>query len=357
MDRQHSDQAEADSAAQGPALQTIRHELRTPVNHIIGFAEMLLEEAADTGDAAGYAALDEVVATGRTLLTIISEQLGGPEGEPAHPTLAGLHERLAPHIATVVQVCDDLAIIAEHSGPASFVPDLLKIAAAAALLGDLAAGTAGGGLMNAHAVGAWSVGSPRQGPAVLSAASPPPPAGEAILIVDDNTLNRDVLARRLERLGYRPYHAANGRQALDMLRARPFDLVLLDLIMPELDGYGVLQALKADPTLPRVSVIVLSALDDMASIVHAVELGADDYLPKPFDPVLLKARIGACLFKKGLRDREADYLKRITDEKRRADDLLHVVIPIGVSLTVEKNFNRLLEKIVLEAQELCSADG
>ncbi|MEI8167379.1 MAG: alpha/beta fold hydrolase, partial [Chloroflexales bacterium] len=119
----------------------------------------------------------------------------------------------------------------------------------------------------------------------------------------------------------------------------------------------VLEALKADPALQRIAVIVLSALNDMSSIVRAVELGADDYLPKPFNPVLLKARIGACLFKKRLHDMEVDYLKRIEDEKRRADDLLNVVIPIGVALSVEKDFNRLLEKIVIEAQELCNADG
>ena len=190
-----------------------------------------------------------------------------------------------------------------------------------------------------------------------SAAAPPPPAGEAILVVAANTPDYDLLARQIELMGYTPHHAASRPQALEQLHARSFDLVLLDLVMPDLDGLGVLTALKADPALQRISVIVLSVLADMTNIVRAVELGADDYLLKPFDPVLLKARIGACLFKKGLRDLEVDYLQRIKDEKRRADDLLHVVIPLGIALTVEKDFNHLLEKIVLEAQALCNADG
>ncbi len=367
MDWQTSESAERAEATAPPSpslLHTIRHELRTPVNHIVGFGEMLLEESQDHGEHGPYAALAEVVAAGRMLLTIIGEQLGGPEGDPIAPNLLGLHARLAPQLSFIVQTCDELAARAEHDGHAAFVPDLLKIAGAAAHLGDLAAGTAGRAA-TALALGAvrpLSVSPSPEQPE--TPAAPPAPPAEApqtprasILVVDDNTMNRDMLARRLERLGYLPSHAANGRQALELLRAQPFDLILLDMIMPELDGYGVLMAMKADPELQRVSVIVLSALDDMASVVRAVELGADDYLPKPFDPVLLKARIGACLFKKSLRDREVDYLKRIEDERRRADDLLHIVIPLGVSLTVERDFNQLLERIVIEAQELCNADA
>lgn len=356
MDRHLSEPRAANSDQPPPSIQTIRHELRTPVNHIIGFGEMLLEEAYDQGDPGPYVALAEVVAAGRALLAIIGQQLGGPEGEPAEASVVGLHERMAPYLDHVIGICDELASRAEREGPATFAPDLLKIAGAAAHLGDLAAGTAG------HAATAIALGAapPLSAPDLVFQADDGPAAdgpAASILIVDDNAMNREMLARRLERLGYAPQHAADGRQALERLRARPCDLVLLDLVMPELDGYAVLKAMKADPQLQRISVIVLSALDDMSSVVRAVELGADDYLPKPFDPVLLKARIGACLFKKALRDRESAYLKRIEDERRRADDLLHVVIPIGVALTVERDFDQLLERIVLEAQELCNADG
>jgi pimeloyl-ACP methyl ester carboxylesterase/DNA-binding response OmpR family regulator len=227
------------------------------------------------------------------------------------------------------------------------VPDLQKIAAAAATLAELSAQI----VYHAPAQPLAPAGSAAVEPE--RAAS----AGARILLVDDHPLNRDMLGRRLERLGYYVAQAEHGRAALELLGTTPFDLILLDIMMPELDGYAVLKALRADPERRHIPVIVLSALDDMSSIVRGIELGADDYLPKPFDPVLLKARIEACLVKKNIHDLESTYVKQIEIAKRRADDLLHVVIPIGVALSSEKDFNQLLERIVTEAQNLCNADG
>ena len=350
MDRPSSEPGEP-VADPTPRTQAIRHELRTPVNHIIGFSEMLLEEAEELEQPERFAVLHDVVAAGRAMLAAINACLDDLEVADPTASLARLQPRLAPHVAAVAQICEDLADLAQLEGPAGYVPDLLKIAAAAAHLSDLAAGAV-------LYTSVPTLSEPQSNaPAPGEHAPSTDMRGGTLLIVDDNSLNRDMLGRRVERLGYEAFHAVNGRQALELLRARPFDLVLLDLMMPELDGYGVLQAMRDDPELSRVPVIVLSALDDMASVVRAVELGADDYLPKPFDQVLLKARIGACLFKKRLRDMEADYLKQIKDEKRRSADLLDVVIPLGVALSVEKNFNQLLEKIVVKAQELCLADG
>jgi CheY-like chemotaxis protein len=148
-----------------------------------------------------------------------------------------------------------------------------------------------------------------------------------LLVVDDNEANRDMLSRRLARLGYTVALAEDGRTALARLREGSFDLMLLDIMMPDMDGYQVLQQVKADERLRDLPVIVLSALDETASAVRCIELGAEDYLPKPFDSVLLRARISACLEKKRLRDREKLYLQQIEAEKRRADELLHVILP------------------------------
>ena len=120
--------------------------------------------------------------------------------------------------------------------------------------------------------------------------------GPTLLVVDDNDDNRYTLTRRLKRQGYENIEIAeNGREALDKLRAQAFDLVLLDIMMPEMNGYEVLEHMKADMALRDVPVIMISALDDMESVVRCVELGAEDYLPKPFNATLLKARVGACL--------------------------------------------------------------
>ncbi len=123
------------------------------------------------------------------------------------------------------------------------------------------------------------------------------------LVVDDNDNNRYTLTRRLKRLGFEDVATAeNGRQALDLIGRERFDLVLLDIMMPDVDGYAVLEQLRAEGRLVNLPVIVISALDELDSVIRCIELGAEDYLPKPFNPTLLKARISATLEKKRLRD-------------------------------------------------------
>ncbi len=126
----------------------------------------------------------------------------------------------------------------------------------------------------------------------------------SVLVVDDVEMNRDMLCSLLAADGHKTAVAENGRLGLEMIKAEPYDLVLLDVMMPEMNGYQVLEQLKSDSSLRDIPVIVLSALDEIGSVVRCIELGAEDYLPKPFDPVLLRARIGACLEKKHLRDQE-----------------------------------------------------
>ncbi len=133
----------------------------------------------------------------------------------------------------------------------------------------------------------------------------------SLLVVDDNSMNRIMLSRYITKLGYRSSLAENGRQALEKLQAEPYDLVLLDVQMPEMDGYTVLEYLKADPCLRDIPVIMISAVDELESVVKCIELGAQDYLPKPFNPVLLRARLTACLERKWLRDQEVDYLQQV----------------------------------------------
>jgi two-component system response regulator len=132
-----------------------------------------------------------------------------------------------------------------------------------------------------------------------------------ILVVDDNRMNRLKLSRGLENQGHRVGLAENGMQALELLKEQIFDLILLDILMPEMDGYQVLEELKIDPKLREIPVIVISAIDEMSSVIKCIEMGAEDYLPKPFDAVLLKARIGAVLEKKQLRDKERLYAKSL----------------------------------------------
>jgi two-component system cell cycle response regulator len=132
-----------------------------------------------------------------------------------------------------------------------------------------------------------------------------------VLVVDDSSINRTMLTRHVTQQGHQVATAENGRQALERLRTEKFDLVLLDVVMPEMDGYEALERMKADDALRDIPVIMISGLDEIESVVRCIEVGAEDYLPKPFDPVLLRARIGACLEKKWLRDQEVEYLRSV----------------------------------------------
>ena len=148
-----------------------------------------------------------------------------------------------------------------------------------------------------------------------------------LLVVDDNQFNRDLLARRVKREGHLISSASDGFQALEMMRNQPFDLVLLDIMMPQMNGYQVLETLKANPALRHIPVIMISAVNDIDSIVRCIELGAEDYLSKPFNPILLKARINACLEKKRLRDQEQAYIKRLAEEQEKSEKLLLNILP------------------------------
>src|SRR6516165_367552 len=136
----------------------------------------------------------------------------------------------------------------------------------------------------------------------------------ALLVVDDIEDNRFALSRRLARQGYlNVTTAADGRQALELLNSRPFDLVLLDIMMPNVNGYEVLAAMKANERLRHIPVIMISAVDEIESVIRCIELGAEDYLPKPFNPTLLRARVGASLEKKRLRDLEKEQERQLQE--------------------------------------------
>lgn len=178
--------------------------------------------------------------------------------------------------------------------------------------------------------------------------TPPPPrrlphqpdrSPATVLVVDDTPVNRDILSRRVRREGYLVKTAEHGLDALEKLRAEPFDLVLLDVQMPVMDGPQVLEALRDDPKLAHLPVIVVSAVDDIDVIVHCLELGAVDYLPKLFKPAVLRARMSAALDRKRLRDAERRYTDSLTHEldvaRKIQEDFLPESFPEAVGVQLE----------------------
>jgi len=150
---------------------------------------------------------------------------------------------------------------------------------------------------------------------------------QTILVVEDSPTQALLLEALLGETGHNVIWALDGRQGLAMARQMQPDLIILDMEMPELNGDEVLRLLKAEPALQDIPVVMVSVLDDIEKVAMCIELGAEDYLPKPVNAVLLNARVAACLEKKQLRDQEIEYLQRIEEERQRFDELLHVILP------------------------------
>lgn len=148
-----------------------------------------------------------------------------------------------------------------------------------------------------------------------------------ILVVDDNPTNRDLLVRRLSRMGHTSTMAENGVEALEKIEQEEFDAILLDIMMPKMNGYEVLEHLNKTGYLKEVPVIMITAVDSIDSVVSCVKLGATDYLTKPFNRDILNARLGHCLERRHLRKQEQRHLEQIEEERKRADELLHVILP------------------------------
>jgi adenylate cyclase len=289
-----------------PAAQ-LRHELRTPLNHVIGYAELLLEELADSGKPELSVGLGALRTDARRLLALLNDVLA--RGQAGPPDLAAARDTLAAPLERIRSAGEALHHQASQTNAVTLLPDLDRIRAATDRLVELLGhrGDTPDRVTSGAAAGARA-GSNR-----------PEVSRPVILVVDDNQENRDMLARRLARQGYETLSAAGGLPALQTLAARPVDLVLLDVMMPDLDGYAVLQRLKADPALRSIPVLMISALDEIESVVRCIQLGAEDYLNKPFDPVLLQARVGACLEKKRLHDQEARHRQELAEWNQKLE--------------------------------------
>jgi class 3 adenylate cyclase len=255
----------------------LRHELRTPINAIKGYGEMLREDAADGGADTLVADLDKLLGESTLLLDRIDGLVRFSGGD------ARSSDVNSPSAT-------------EAGAPARMVESLLKA------VRPLAAREAD-----------------------LAAVQP-----SRILVVDDNASNRDLLSRRLQRQGHTVLQAEDGTIALELLEKEGVDLVLLDLMMPGISGYDVLALLKSDTRFREIPVIMISALTELDSIVRCIEAGADDYLAKPFDPVLLRARVCSSLEKKHLRDREREMVEALRIEKERSEQLLLNILPTEI---------------------------
>jgi CheY-like chemotaxis protein len=332
---QEAQTADADSSFGGhnpqDSLAGMRHSLRTPLNQILGYCELLMEELTTEAQKEFLPDLQKVHTAGGQLLSLINEALAPWRLESGALDMNALRLEMRTPLNLIIgysELCQELV---EESGSLELLPDLQKISAAARNLMALFESASFPSRLDVH----------KRGPAILPSSPPPLSSSVAtekeatasssrksdILLVDDNEMNRDMLSRRLERQGHRLVEAENGLEALQLLKSQPFDLILLDVIMPRMDGYQTLQAIIADPDLKHIPVIMLSALDEADNVIRCIEIGAEDYLTKPFNPVLLNVRLNAALEKKRLRDREHGMLELLQLEQRKTQQLIANLLP------------------------------
>ena len=322
----------------------VQHELRTPANAIIGYSRLLIEQASEE-DAEVVQGIHQA---GVKLLALVDRVVGDDLAAlRSHP--ARVRHDLAGLMHVIVGYTDLLP--EEPLGALDGNADLDHLRDATKRMHDsvdritrsMAEPTQNGApapisLPDDKLVRA-AIATLQDAPVVDRRKS------EArLLVVDDEPANRDLLSRHLRHEGYSVELAVDGREALELVGKRSYDLVLTDLIMPGLDGYQLLAALKSDPAHRHLPVLVISAYEDVESVARCIELGADDYLPKTFNPVLLRARVRASLERKRLHDREARHLEEIRTEREKSERLLRNVFPAGV-----------LERLKIEGEPLAES--
>jgi adenylate cyclase len=327
-------------------LTALSHDLRAPLNAIIGYSEMLSEVCFDRGWQVISNDLNRISQAGRALVEVINADFDSARvkqrmsaGRPAI-IASGLDFQIRTSLNAIIGYTELALEEANDQGFAELISDLEKIHEAADLF-----------LNQVRAISE---------PQIQTTEDQPQPEDETvtspdpivywqksqryrdaarhtrdhqgnILVVDDDPLNRETLTQYLTRSGYLAVTAENGSQALEMVLRQRYDLILLDILMPVVDGFQVLAYLKNDESLRDIPVIIISSLDDQEHIVQGIRMGADDCLPKPFDPLLLGARVEACLEKKRWHNQEQEYLAIIEAERQKSEHLLLQMLPAPIA--------------------------
>ncbi len=320
---------------------TLQHELRSPVLNIIGYARVLREESDDEYDSD----LAEVLKASHALLELVDYFLENPTKVESNTspsegadTLARFRHDLRGPVNIIRGYVEFLLEVAGARADTRVERDLRRIYRLTENMLNVVGRFTHEDETDSKKEASQELIHPElrlvthalrtlEGLEVTTEVRAAP---ARILVVDDNEQSRDLLRRQLVKLGHEVATAEDGRRALEMLRGDYFDVVLLDIIMPEVNGYEVLVEMKKDKQLRLIPVIMISTLDEVDSVVRCIELGADEYLPKSFNPALLRARLAASLEKKRLRDREQHYLEQIRIERERSERLLLDVLPNAI---------------------------
>jgi adenylate cyclase len=322
-------------------LANMRQELLAPVTALVGYGELLSEEAdrLELGELAPD--LERILTAARDLLELVNRLLdeAAASDQPSRADLEVIQVRIRHDLRNPLNAIKGYAELVleelDEQGGAELRADLEallneseSLLSRIDVIVDFSRGAGGTELagQDQGALASMAANLVRTVKPIEAHEARPEETGR-ILVVDDNASNRDLLFRRLSRDGHEVTRAASGQRALELLAVEEFDLVLLDLMMPDLNGFQVLERLKADDRRHDLPVIMISGLQETDSVIRCIEAGAEDYLTKPFNPVLLRARISACLERKRWRERERRYLERIELEREKYEALLRNILP------------------------------
>lgn len=280
-----------------------RHEARTILNHVVGFGELLAGDSSPQTApelSASFKAIGEAaIALRQPVLAYLASILDGSEPSEA------LRMQVYEHIYDLVSLVQTARRVSPAGTKA--LDDIHKVHEAANALSDLFEGADAFATIDTDSSALSRAASQLETRRVSG----------RILVVDDDPFNREILSRHLERQGHVVCQAANGTEAFSILSEAPFDIVVLDVMMPGMNGYQFLEAIHDDPRLRDMSTIVVSALEDPASMARCLELGAEDYMPRDFNPLILKARIDSLLEKKAYKRENDEALRRLIETQQR----------------------------------------
>ena len=322
------------------SLGDFRRAIRAPIHNVISYVEMISDVTGAHQDGEWSTNVAKIIRISQNVLADIGAPL---TSEDAPAFLERLKQRLQSHATTLIAAVESARQLLCGTDSTTVTCDADKLQQAAQTFREQVDNMDLSGLASALSNDDRSEQPDRLPHATAESTSTAGMRG-LILVVDDNEENRDVLSRRLLRDGHEVMLAEGGRQAVRMLKRYSFDLVLLDIMMPDIDGYQVLSEIKRDSKLKDIPVIMITAVDETASIVRCIEMGADDYLLKPFNRILLRARINALLERKRLRDEErarteqlTHALQEIKQEREHVQSLLLNILPAVVAQELEAN--------------------
>lgn len=296
----------------------LRHELRGFLNLIFGYTDLLIEELQTHGVKIYDQDLAEILNAGEELKEKIKHVFSAPSEYLREKGVSKIKQELYSPLYLLIASAQDAKDLAKEKKDDQVSADFDKILKSTGNILDLLDWFFERLTLDdlAEEAALTTSSEMTELPEDAKGVQEERNAEGVILVIDDNEMNRDLLSRHLSREGYTIVSVETGTEAFSLLRDTPCDLIILDIMMPDMNGYKVLELLKFDKILRHIPVIIMSALEDMQSIIHCIEMGAEDYLPKIFNPVLLKARVGASIEKKRLRDNEQQYVKALLESQR-----------------------------------------